>query len=282
MICSLLIVLSWRTHGVKPHTSIVFPSHARLAGLPNRTALMYCEEVKTGSGSLKYILSEALSAFSMRGVKEYATEAHQQQHFVIASVREPCDWYVSVFAWSVCGDNGHAWKTDPDGRWTQEYSSCSQNVSHFRAWLSGRPTGTRLYSGRAMFADAAGAFYEEHGAAPNVDCWTDVADFANTLRRCLRMFEAQGGAVDWAAPKLVEALEAAPVPMTRRLQVRAPGPRNMSKNSPPSSQRARLPCHAYYDDATAGRVTVGNAVLYAAFGWQGCCQPSTDLQPRPG
>ena len=53
-------------------------------------------------------------------------------------------------------------------------------------------------------------FAESYSLAPSVDCWVHTGDFGGSLRACLKLFEAQGGRVDWHSSRaLKEALAAA-------------------------------------------------------------------------
>ena len=53
-------------------------------------------------------------------------------------------------------------------------------------------------------------FLKSYSLAPSVDCWVHTGDFGGSLRACLKLFEAQGGRVDWHSSHwLREALAAA-------------------------------------------------------------------------
>ncbi len=53
-------------------------------------------------------------------------------------------------------------------------------------------------------------FLKSYSLAPSVDCWVHTGDFGGSLRACLKLFEAQGGRVDWHSSRaLTEALAAA-------------------------------------------------------------------------
>ena len=53
-------------------------------------------------------------------------------------------------------------------------------------------------------------FLKSYSLAPSVDCWVHTGDFGGSLRACLKLFEAQGGRVDWHSSRaLKEALAAA-------------------------------------------------------------------------
>ena len=84
----------------------------RPAPMPNRTNLLYTEMAKTGSGSLRMILPFVQPDCNMSGVGNFTPRSHvkkncytttgphrwpaastyRRTHFVIGSVREPCDW----------------------------------------------------------------------------------------------------------------------------------------------------------------------------------------------
>ena len=108
----------------------------RPAPMPNRTNLLYTEMAKTGSGSLRMILPFVQPDCNMSGVRHFtprnhvnrncykttgpdswpAATADRRTHFVIGSVREPCDW---------CG------RSQPSGPATQarvHMTACSPRV----------------------------------------------------------------------------------------------------------------------------------------------------------
>ena len=275
-----------------------------------RSSLMYCEMVKTGSGSLRSILPFVVSNCTLpqdwhtgpqgrerRDVGCYATASPQhaasaddrRRHFVIGSVREPCDWYVSRFAWAY----GH-----------KAASSDPQNASRLRRVANreaNRPGGVDVFgaAARELFRSglvanlgrsheqhrnvskvlritALAVFTSQHGAAPNVDCWVQTGDFARTLRRCLLLFEQQGGRVDWAGERLTLFLEDRPLVSQNSTRT--------SKNLPGTQLTHHAPCREYFDERAALEVERADAPLYAAFGWSGCCNATirADFAPGPG
>ena len=250
------------------------PSSPRFHGSANRSSLIYCEMVKTGSGSLRMTLPDAIGnacvgdvepyfadhkrfrhikrCYAERGVQASTSAADRAAAFVLGSVREPCSWLVSAFGWVRTSD--------------------AHNVSAFRAWLNASSGAKSYYK----------TVHIQHGEItpnPHVDCWTDVDDtdhFPTSTRRCLERFEAQGGRVDWNHYKLrallsdARSTECAMQNNGTLKHTKACG----TKNSPGGQLVDHEACAKYYTRTLATQVESANTEFYRAFGWAGCCNSS--------
>ena len=186
-----------------------------------------------------------------------ATTSDRRKHFVIGSTREPCEWFVSLFAHRsaqthLAEAKRHRFRTLLD----EMRPNQSDVTARFRAMLA--TTGSMLEN-----------FERQHTLHPNIDCWVQPSggDFENSLRRCLRLFERQGGRVDWSDSALRSFLQ--------------PGQsaRPPCKNCPVGNQlRSHEKCSSHFvNRELALLVEQMEAPLYAAFGWAGCC----DAKMRP-
>ena len=255
----------------------------------NRTKLLYSEMAKTGSGTLRNILplvqpdcipSAGWSAgpkkhgpeqfggcYKETGPDSTPSKADARTFYIIASVREPCDWYISYFAW-----NKDSILALPSKAFARKFIKRLTGKSH--------ESENHVNVGQG----ATNYFIEKYhtggrkGAAtlvPRVDCWVHVDDFATTLRRCLGAFESQGGRVAWDAAPLRAVLNPVdPLEQTDNSSNCAEMKRRKcgSKNTPGTQLLHHRPCADYFDDnATKALVEQVDAPLYHAFGWAGCC-----------
>lgn len=217
---------------------------------------------------------------------------HRQEGFVISNIREPCDQYVSLWAFGSAGHGSlhrrnkkrnYNWTLAAYGHDSPTFDS-QEDIKRFQQlWLPdpnirgiiakrfregyGRP----MANGSTIFSRPS-----------SVDCWVYVDDFKATLYSCLREYEMQGGLVDWDAP-LLSAL-------VKRLQQKN-AKRKLGGNSkndpigkPQLSHHAK--CRTYYDNVTADIVQLGDeSYIFKAFGYQGCCRgrnpKSTLIHPPP-
>ena len=112
LMAALLTGASGREGGKKASDALGDGLKLRPAPMPNRSNLLYTEMPKTGSGSLRRILPLVQPGCNMSGVGQFlpsdhinlscykttgpdswpAATADRRTHFVIGSVREPCDW----------------------------------------------------------------------------------------------------------------------------------------------------------------------------------------------
>lgn len=162
------------------------------SGLPNRTSLAYDEQAKTGSGALRQALpyavvgcndhwhkgdgrqhgparkshkpfcrgkitgcNESEACYVETGPRHGADATLAQSHYVMSSVREPCDWLVSMFSWS----------RRPDLAASKNVTSknVTETKAEFASWVRAEKESALLYE-----------FEKAHKVgqnAPHVDCW---------------------------------------------------------------------------------------------------------------
>ena len=221
---------------------------------------------------------------------------HRQEGFVISSIREPCDQYVSLWAFGSAGHGSlhrrnkkrnYNWTLAAYGHDSPTFDS-QEDIKRFQQlWLPdpnirgmiakrfrdgyGRPNITVMANGSTIYSRPA-----------PVDCWVYVDDFKATLYSCLREYEMQGGLVDWDAPLLSALVKQLQQKNAKRKL--GENPKNDPLGNPQLSHHAK--CRTYYDNVTADIVQLGDeSYIFKAFGYQGCCgernPKSTLIHPPP-
>ena len=253
----------------------------------SRPKLLYKHFPKAGGSFTKGVLTD--SVLDVRLIKEgfMLTPAMQQARFVISSIREPCSYYVSLWAFGTqtpqlvqqlphccsfyrnmyiarrqdtCRLYAHPSLTPSSGP-----SSGWRNVSAFREWLrDGQISG--LFGARVL------SMYSSH---PHVDCWVSPGgDLLDNIGECLGKFEAQGGVVSWANFSRWRNASTANA-STRSTGDDTHGRRLALAGDMNSSPH--LPCEAYYDEPLRRAVSEGlgqfalDASVSRAFGLGSCC-----------
>lgn len=248
--------------------------------LPRRPSLMYSEMEKTASGSLRRLLPNVVKGcelparwqgedkpspqgvgpkndldcgcYATTGPKYAASKQDRLRHFVIGSVREPCDWYVSSWSYQL-----EKFPEIPDPS-----NGSKLTMDTLKAVVPAKVSALK-------------AFHRSEGPNPNVDCWVVTNDFSASLRRCLEMFEAQGGQVNWDFGGLVVALDPPPLdPIAKETDT------GKNKNHPGVQLEHHAPCAAYFDSQTSAYIEQVDAPLYARFGWSGCCGGASQSHQR--
>jgi len=219
------------------------------------------------------------------------TKADREQAFTIGSIRNPCNYYVSLWAFGSIGKGtlrSYHGATIPDSYYGVTKSlNTSEDVRRFSAWLRyimphGKPG---LESARLAFSYVHERVPQQFGnfAGPeslrnaslaslhnllqstidkfdpsSVNCWIRVENVKDDLKRCLQAFEKSTGAslVDWES--FTQAVS--------------------SKENENNSQHQ--PCKFYYADAN-GTLTGNEAfirssdkAIFEKFGYDTCCAPS--------
>ena len=244
------------------------PSDARAPPPPPRKRLLVKHFPKAGGSYVKGVLADgAVEKLAVLSETQQVGSDDRRSHFVIALVREPCSYYVSLWSFGSATPQMSAMagaliehrspardfygKTAPfDG---------AEDVERFRSWLQHDDV-------RGVMA---ARFVAEYSTTPFVDCWVDTANMNRTLHACLRAFERQGGRVDW--DKIAAAEDEA-------LRVTKGRARRLARSGQNASPHAS--CETYYTAALSSFVRYGfDRAVFAAFGYPGCCSRSC---PRCG
>jgi hypothetical protein len=155
----------------------------------NRTKLLYNHIPKCGG---KYAIQQLRKVLPDDGtflVKVEALSSNRSDRttaFVVASIREPCSYYHSLYSFGRQGQGAfhkmwlRKYKGHPLARL---YDGANFNVSKFESWMA---VVAGEYSRRvaASVPDMA------------VDCWVRTSHAEEDLQRCLAQYAAQGGRVE--------------------------------------------------------------------------------------
>lgn len=214
--------------------------------------------------------------------------------FVIGSIREPCSQYLSL--WTFGSHGGGSFqdvftKHNESGSElfgeSSPYFNTTSDKERFRAWtkhpLVAGVVGKRVKSSYGK------------SVLDTVDCWVFVEDLRDSLLGCLRMYEDQGGFVDWQAPSVSAMLleqgnkRNKMVRYNRGLGRFLKGKnegknkgKNKGKNNPLGDPRSSHhgKCESMFDVITAEQVETTESFVYDLFGYEGCCKPGTNFYPR--
>ncbi len=205
----------------------------------------------------------------------------QQHAFVISSIREPCDQYLSLWAYGSTGKGGFHY-LDGFGK-DSPYFDSPRDIDAFRYdWLR-HPEFKGIIAKRHDQS-----FGTQHHHLQNdqallhdypVDCWVYVDDFQATMYSCLREYEMQGGHVNWTAPLLNDLVQ--DLQMKNQHLRRLGGDvkntthvKHFSKNDPlhNNQEHHHSNCTRYFDDEAAAFIRYGNEkFIYDEFGYTSCC-----------
>ncbi|EOD05621.1 hypothetical protein EMIHUDRAFT_220067 [Emiliania huxleyi CCMP1516] len=172
---------------------------------PPRKLLLYNHNPKAGGGSVYAALDLAIGqrcssvlnatpdCWATVHEECFSGREEQAQFFVLGSVREPCDHYLSLWAFGSAGRGVSPCNQDKEASLCKEqygkdppYFNSSADVNRFHRWM-GFPSVQGEVAHRFMnsYVDAEGETF--------VDCWVVTDRFLDSLFRCLRMFASQGG-----------------------------------------------------------------------------------------
>jgi len=233
-----------------------------------------------------------------------AKSTFQRAGFVISSMREPCDQYLSLWAYG-SSKQGALYNSYKQTQWSKAaYGKDAPKFDSPRDISTFRQVWLKSFRIRGIIGRRHSASYgvrslrrlngRDHHSTYHVDCWIFLDDYDATLYDCLRQYEAQGGLVNWNAPllsTLVRGLQEKIYSGRRRLQS-INSTRiivNYTKNDPLNNIQDdhHAKCSKYYDDQTAALVTNGTEkMIYEHFGYTGCCgdrllKKNLTLPPHP-
>ena len=190
--------------------------------------------------------------------RELVTFKDRQRAFVIGSFREPCDHLVSLWSFSSGGKGGWRWVAPKFHGKNAPYDS-AEDIARFRKWVRNpRLTGWVGERFRESYVPKDG----QHAA--HVDCWVYTEALAQTLLRCLQLFESQGGALNWKSNQMKKLVRT----NSKRRKLKCGG-KNCVEGDP--RKRHHAPCAVYFDDDTRTLIETVEEGLFTTFGYNGCC-----------
>jgi hypothetical protein len=184
--------------------------------------------------------------------------------FVIGSIREPCAYYLSDWAFSsrilrqenrTVENFNHLLGTSLHLNTTEEIAQFQQYVEEFSVKGRDRFTGRRPKNKQAGIL--TNRFMQSYFlpkrpfAIDDVDCWVHVEKLHKDLRKCLVKFMHQGGIIPHYED-FVQMLDEQG---------------NRTTNLTPHA-----PCEAYFsEEATVQRVRTAEEFIYTTFNYTRCC-----------
>lgn len=168
------------------HASLSLGLHTHALYEQRRNCLLYNHVPKCGGKYAAQALTTLVSPEHLRVINEYqkSTLLDQRRCFVVSSIRDPCDYYLSLFSY---GRGGHGalrnkllrkFSNEPEMRTV--YEGARFNHTKFDVWLN-HTAG--IYSERV---------YNSHPDLA-VDCWVRTPTADADLVACVHRFWAQGG-----------------------------------------------------------------------------------------
>lgn len=253
-----------KLYGIKKRAEPFEVSKQPLQAPKERKSLLFKHFPKCGGSYTKNIMKAAVKNFTLRSEEQRVTKADWETHYVIATIREPCDWFVSLWAFGSAG-NGAMYRTiksKSKGTIFQDVYGHLQPFDTIDEAL--RLERFVLGPARPVLLDR---FETGYGEFPFVDCWANEGSLIDDIKACLRQYELHGGhPVDWAG--VSRFLES-----TQEAQSRKAGRRRLGPlGNPNKSRHAKCPFYfSQLPDAMA-YVTNSSRSIYDYFGFPGCCQ----------
>lgn len=251
---------------------------------------------RTGGPLFNSVLSQMLGQHHLvQYVDEHTPFTSKEQHdFVISTMRNPCDWYVSLWASAPQSDrellnvqygtvadpspffdrgNANRTKFSQWLKWVQgglllkgaSSGNSDNSVMSLRYWesLIGG-TNAEGYSTTTLASYAKGyegrqdvnAGLQAFAFENHVDCWVSDESFAMDVQRCLGEFQERSGvSLNWE-------------PFYQRLGG------NGGHGSAKFESLQRKSCKFYYDQDDAKSVLYSDDHLFKAFNYDTCCGPT--------
>jgi len=262
---------------------------------------LYDHLPKAGGSFIRGVFtkSKVISSDSLRIVEEgqTLTEQDRQLTFTVGSMRNPCNYYVSCWAFSgrlapgVQRIGGFDQKPGEDFYGTSDELNTPEDQQRFGRWLRHvMPGGAApgLLTTRMLWSYANKSVGNASRPEPNlqgwpekdrltylaaslsfdpasVDCWIKTETLKDDLRNCLVRFDerAGGGVVNWAEfNKIVKSQE------EEHQNTNAPGNftfKVWTKNS------EHQPCGFYFDKANTDFVLKTDFAIFTKFGYPKRC-----------
>jgi len=265
---------------------------------------LYDHLPKAGGSFIRAVLtggdagvSKVISSDHVRVIEEGGTlsEEDRQLTFTVGSVRNPCDYYVSCWAFSgrlpaaVQKAGGFQETGGEEYYGTSDELNTPEDQQRFGKWLRHvMPDGLApgLLTARLLWSYANQSVANASRPEPNlqgwaeedrltyyaaalsfdpssVDCWVRTETLTDDLRRCLVLFEdrAGSGIVNWNEFNETVALREG-----EHEDVKDVSMKNVwTKNS------GHQPCEFYFDKANADFVLETDSTIFSKFGYSACC-----------
>ena len=217
-------------------------------------------------------LSWKINCFVEITEKEGTRYKDRMEGFIIGSIREPCDQYVSLFTYA-SGHHGGVWHQATKhkrlanliGEDGPMFNS-SSDVEKFHGFLKHRAVFGRVHK-------QLNRNYKD-GKELEVDCWVFVDDFQVSLYQCLRQYEAQGGYLDWNSSLAISLMNEAKEILSHRGLKEHKHSEIKDKNDVIGNPQElhHAPCETYFNEESMKMVEDKDSIVYEIFGYEGCCK----------
>eukprot|EP00812_Abedinium_dasypus_P006161 NODE_1776_length_1064_cov_628.483647.p1 GENE.NODE_1776_length_1064_cov_628.483647~~NODE_1776_length_1064_cov_628.483647.p1 ORF type:complete len:293 (+),score=32.88 NODE_1776_length_1064_cov_628.483647:3-881(+) len=243
--------------------------------------LTYSKLSKTGTKTMGLVFSAA-GLHNLQVRPEFSPlRAQDQRRFVIGTIRNPCEWYVSLYSYCAAERGWFHLETpsslkrvnDPKTfrkwlRWVSHSEKApSRDLVAGPGLLSVRFAKAFTYEmaglpeARALMYLSKNAFHQYEKAlktfdASNVDCWIHTGNFAEGVRECLRRYEGISGvAIDWNRVEKVL--------------------RGQKQN-----KSTHKPCVSFFDEQAEAFVRSADAHMFRLFNFTSCCDAADAPEPQ--
>lgn len=228
---SFVFVISSLSCGLAVKSNNGFSEHAVEQANGSGLGIEYHHLAKTGGTFVSNLLPRLVGPGAFTQVVEGSVANHQRKFrhvFRIASVRNPCNYYTTLWAWQSAGQDSIHVKDTLRSRQSPPFEMAGEQQK-FKQWLkeiSNKDYGMmsmRFWGAYACASAEPGQ--EEHCAEVKdssftaavelpdtfrirndlelfdptkfADCWVKTENVMGSLRTCLERFEQKGGKVNW-------------------------------------------------------------------------------------
>jgi hypothetical protein len=248
--------------------------------------LVYKHMSRTGGSFTVKLLEEMLgSRLHFVDERRGLTDNQRGSGFVVAGVRNPCDYYVSLYA--ADSETVHAQFSIADGG-SSMFQDGNTNATKFAKWLNfvqgqhfsimsyrfwetliAKRNDLTCYWGEE-FGDCLTKFDDEvvdrdlaaFNASATADCWVHTESLMDDLESCLHRYESvTQQSLNWTIFSDFRS--------GKRPEVLADAQRISKRGN-------RLSCSHYYNDNSASSVLEKDRHIFRAFGYDTCCGPHSD------
>lgn len=255
----------------------------RRAPVASVRPLVYKHLSKTGGSFTVKLLEEMLgSRLHFVDERRGLTDGQRGSGFVVAGVRNPCDYYVSLYASD--SETVHAKFSIADGG-SSMFQDGNENATKFSKWLNyiqgphfsimsyrfwetliAKRNDLTCFWGEE-FGDCITKFDDEvvdrelaaFNASQAADCWVHTENLMDDLESCLRQYEhATHQSLNWTIFTDFRS--------GKRPQAKEEAERILKHGK-------RLSCAHYYSEDLANSVLEKERHLFRAFGYDSCCGP---------
>lgn len=244
---------------------------------PYSDKLLYDHMPKTGGTYIAKVVRAAAGRNKFTLVREFDHYNHSlfDEHFTIGSVRNPCDYYLSLWSYGVDFGGRMRSHLPEESRWLYETEAqlkdSPADMLRFRRWVReiSRPGYPGIMSLRMFISYAAQGRAVPRGWLPpasmttevlnwvrrsmrhftrkHINCWVYSENLDEDLQNCLAKWEKQSGqAVDWSKY-------------------------NFAKQAAYEKRSDHGKCQDYFDPDTVKLIWDLEGNLFEKFGYDKCC-----------